>query len=345
MNLETIELHKSKSTEPHTPDNLSFTKDSIADASIDTNKIVNVKLNEVMNYILQNSYGVNDYSTNELNRIIIFSGYNKVKCMGLIEEMTKEELMGLVEKWDADQEKSALARLKVEDEGSKVKKKKVKTKEIIVSNLQNSSDKLEEKISHEKCWEFIHYSPNIVDIKDLLLNHDHLKMLREAKKIKNKDNKQINDFFDTFFQNRLKKIKELITRSVNIDDNDFHFLSTCDHGLDIKNRVFKGIPTINYNAFNIKIQIPNDADKLEQNMNRLPDGLKSYLLKYLDIFSIGKLGLANKSFHNLVYKNFDLESLARSNCIAIFKNSQLYENNKRSLENTFSNYLDMLCYR
>jgi len=301
-----------------------------------------LKTTEIMNYIMLNSYYVNDFSTNELNRIISYSGFNKTRCLSLLEEFTKEELEAMIDKFDTEQanynkkKKPSIDILPI-----MIKKEIIKRKFINVNFPKLNGN----AITHERAWEFLTNLSSIVDIRELLLNHDHQKLMKKVKDINVKDNKKINDLCDNFFQERIKKIREVIQKAGSIEDNDHYFLKHNDHGLEIKSYNLTGFPSINYSSYGIKNSIIGDLSKFESCFFKINDNLKSYMLKFLDIFSVAKLGLVNKKFYKFAYKQFDLEKLAKSTCVAIFKTSKIYNNDNKLLKNTFSNYLSMLVNR
>ena len=70
--------------------------------------------------------------------------------------------------------------------------------------------------------------------------------------------------------------------------------------------------------------------------------IKILILDFCDIFSVGKLGLVNKFMNNFIYKNYHLEKISNNYCIAIFKNSNLYINQKDKIIKEYNNYLNML---
>ena len=253
------------------------------------------KMSEIMNYLLVNSYHVNEYSTYELNKIIAFSGFNQTRAFSFLEKFTKDELFEKIDKHDVEHQ---------------IVNNEVKNKDITITNVPktqiikhkivsfNSQSKLNLNnsykfqniknigLTHEKAWEFLSQVSSVVDIRELLLNHDHQKLMKKVKGLNIKDNKKINDICDNFFQEKIKKIKEMIFKASTVEDNDHYFLKNNDHGLEIKTSHFTCFPSVNY-----KNTLLGNLSKFESCFFSVNDNLKSYMLKFLDIFSIAKLGL------------------------------------------------------
>lgn len=299
------------------------------------------KLNEIMNFLLQNSYQVNNYSTNDLHRIITYSGLNKKKSMTLLEDFTKEQLVEMINKFYTEQENNK----KTEEKMNIIIPLKKVVKNKVIKWCQCPGEKYDAQLTHEKAWEFLPLLSNVIDLRDILLNHDHQKLFKKIKAINVKDNKKINELLDNYFQDKLKKVKELVLKSSCIEDNDHYFLKNSDHGLDLKATSLTGFPFINYNIYGFKNFISGDLSKFETYFFGISDNLKTYMLKFLDIFSIAKLGLVNKKFYKFTYKKFPMDKLTKSNCVAIFKNSKIYYNDNTLLKNSYSTFLSMFFNR
>jgi hypothetical protein len=317
-----INLHKHKST--------NHLDHQILTIKADNDKVL---LNEIMNYLHNEFHNIEQFSTYELERIITFAGLNKSKTSYLLENYSKEEIMKQIEESDLRSlKKSKSADWSVQNIPL------VKREVYIIDFKKSKNEALGE---NERPWAFISPNVNLIDLKDLLNNFDHYKLIKKAKTIvKDKDNSKLNEFFDKYTDSREKKYRDIFR--MNLEDNDLNFLEGDRYMEQEKNKKMK------------KILSMNMTEKLQKDVFNFPTHfincnslIKNSILEFLDIYSIGKFGLVNKNFYKYIFKDgkFNFEKIAKNYALAIFKNSPnqnpIYLNDQEKLK-IYKNYFSML---
>ena len=85
-----------------------------------------------------------------------------------------------------------------------------------------------------------------------------------------------------------------------------------------------------------------DSIRLIPNLLSVPLSLFNFIFSYLDIFTIGKVGLCSKELYNLIYKHYAFNMFtARCYTNSIFLNSHLYKLNLPLLKKQFKSNYDM----
>lgn len=297
-----------------------------------------IKIEEIIDYLYFNSNSIENYSTYELELIIKYSNFNKKLCLQLIDNSIKEILLNDIEDWKVNEEQL-----------EKENKSRVRLRELETTYMKKEYYKIEvlpesliEKFSYKKPWDFLKNDVLLIDIRDELRIIDQYKLINDALKIvKDKDNHKLNLFFEKHDEERRILIKKLFSKRIEV--NDIKFLRDNDN--------FLGINIYNSNKLEIK-------DKDKEEIEEYPKGdvfekyfikkinklLKNLILEYIGFEYILNLSLSNKTMYNCI-KNFSKEHLSKIYCSAIFKYSNLYNNDISNIKTNYSNLYDMLINR
>lgn len=305
-------------------------------------------INEIMNFLYYECSQIDLYSTNELERIIIFSGYNKQKTYSLIENNTKDEIFKMIE--DSDLKSFNLKKTKSNQD---VNNSQINVNSQLNNQIQNRKEINRLGIKRNyfeeeedpytiqiKVWSFIKPSVNLVDLKDLLRAYDHIKLISRARKeCKDRDNYKINEYFEKFYESREKKLKEIF--KANLEDNDIDFIGGDEKfkEYELKRQKRKIMMNLTDNL------LKSDLSKFYPLFLNSNQFVKTNILEYLDIFSIGKLGLVTKPLYSFIFNKFNLDRIAKKYCLSIFKNTNLYINEQSMLKDKYKSYMSMLVCR
>ena len=237
----------------------------------------------------------------------------------MIEIKSKEDIFKLIE--EADKLKP-LTIINKSSDGDEVEKK---YRSIYLIGYKNINLSL---LDSEIAWNFLNKTQNIIDLQDFLLTYDHQKLINKAKKtVKDKDCKKIETFFEKFYKERERKYREIFKG--NLEDNDLIFLETEEYALD-----YKLPPKL---EISIKAQ---DYWRFPKLFEKLNNNLKSHLMNFLDLQTVGKFSMCNKAIHQFVTTKYNFEKLAKFYCLMIFKNTNLYINVEKELK-LYKNYFEM----
>ena len=183
-------------------------------------------------------------------------------------------------------------------------------------------------LDSDLAWNFLYKTQNIIDLQDVLITYNQHKLINNVfKKVKDKDCKKMVDYFEKFEKERERKYKEIFKG--NLEDNDLIYLQTEEYVLDYK------LP--------VKIDLSqkiNDYSNFSELFEKLNSDLKSYIMNFLDIQSVGKFSICNKSFYQFISKKYNYEKLAKFYCLLIFKNTNIYVNEEKDLK-IYRNYFEM----
>jgi hypothetical protein len=331
MEKNIIDIHHSKSCN-------DFKGSSNIVSSTDNEYLYNKEkylTNDIMNYLyFEYRHGVDLFSTNELERIIIFSGYKKHKTVALLENHSKEDILKMIEEYNLNilrKSKSAIVSNSMHDKYElklmkEVHKVEIKNKEVSGTKF-NDSD----------AWGFLNTpSVNVIDLKDLLQSFDHHKLIKNAKKIvKDKDNYKLHEYFEKYYENREKKFKEIF--KANLEENDIKFLIGDQY---MENELLK--KQKKNMSQNISVNLSkSDLTKFSYYFFTSGDVIKNSILEFLDLSSIGKLGQCDRKLYNYIYRTYNIERIARNFCVGIFKNTNLYTNDQNKIKEQYRNYISM----
>jgi hypothetical protein len=288
--------------------------------------------NQIINYLYFECSNIDLYSTNELERIISFSGFNKSKTLSLIENYTKEEIMKMIEVYSIHHSSDALQKARSENLNNMSHQiAQIKKKEVFyvymrkfLNHANNNYNKMHlsedkestikenmlnvKEIGFQKAWNFLNASVNLIDLKDLLNAYDHHKLINKAKTIvKDKDNKKLNDYFEKYQESREKKFREVFR--ANFEDNDLKFLEGDKLAEQEMQRKLKKNLMNNITEGLLKSDLSKFSNLFHAQNHDL---IRSNILHFLDIFSLGKLSMVNKSYREYVIKKFPLELTAKN---------------------------------
>jgi hypothetical protein len=280
---------------------------------------------QIMNYLFAEWPNIDLFSTNDLERIITFCNYNRAATISLLENYSQETIMKMIEDYDIKQ--TIRKNQNLYSIATNVKSPLKDNYYIQMTKIKPS------ELTKEQVWEFISKNVNIVDLRDLLTSYDHMKLINKAKKeIKDKDSKKFTEYFEKFYENREKKYTDLFKAC--LEDNDLQFLgNTYEYEQYFKNKKKKDNlgkidPIQFYDCFR------NSSDYVRTN-----------ICDFLDIFSVGKFGMVNKYLNNFVNTKYDLESVAKKYCAGVFKNTNIYVNDKQRIKSLYKSYLSMFAKR
>lgn len=291
---------------------------------------------EILNRIyIDKSYIFEFYSTNDLIRIMQYTEYNYDKINFLLESYTKEDLLKKIE------EHQLLIQKQSQIVNSSITVKKlIKQKHILYSRFVSSMESQPKKKSMVSAWNFLNNGGNIIDLKDAIRSLDKMKIISKLKQQKGNKGVSINDvaFNREFFKKIEQKEKKYITYYQQcFEDNDIDYIQHTDH---FDEKMFHLIHNKEPNDIN------NNNIKLFPKLLSMPNSLLNTILSYVDIFTIGRIALCNKSLFNMVYHHYSFDAFS-SRCYvnAIFLHSKLYYINLSSLKKLYKNNFDMLKHK
>jgi hypothetical protein len=281
------------------------------------------------------------YSTNDLKSLSSFSNYNIEKIMFYLENFTRDENLKKIQEFLLSSNTNNIKEVKAI-------KKIMQEKYLIINkyydyneefNSVNQKQKTEkfDKIL-EKPWLFIFNGINIINIQDALLSFDKAKIFSKIKKEITQSNSKSKSNLDNIINLLTKKLELKEKKILNLyknslEDEDIEYLKNREDFYEFKN--------------NNKIQNINENEKIVLNyIYKLPFNLRNIIFSFIDIFTLGKLGLTCKTFYNFIYKqyNFNNES-AKIYINAIFINSNLYELNAKTIKQNYKNNLDLIKHK
>lgn len=293
---------------------------------------------EIMNRIyIQMNYIFEFYSTNDLNQVMTFTNFNIDKIFFYLENYTKEDLFKRIEEHQFLFSKSKQPNI---NQIQSVKRQKIiKEKHYIVSKYLLSREKNSninsENTIKASAWNFLNSGSNIIDLKDAIKSFDKMKIINKIKKQHPNNNNHSTSNDIAFNREFIKKLEQKERKYISLyqnclEEEDINYLLQTDH--------FNSIPLKkNQNIINIK-----DSNKIIPNLFRIPLSLFNFIFSYLDIFTIGKVGLCSKELYNLIFKHYAFNTFtARCYTNSIFLNSHLYQLNLSLLKKQFKSNFDM----
>ena len=287
------------------------------------------KIYEEKNYLFQ------FYSTNDLKSLSSFSNYNIEKIMFYLENYTRDENLKKIQEYllssNLNQIKKVKNIKKITNENFYIINKFFNTKEEFDSSnfKQNNINQI-----LEKPWLFIYNGINIINIQDALLSFDKAKIFAKIKKEIGQSNSKSKGNLDNII-NLLTKKLELKEKKIlnlyknNLEDYDIEYLKNREDFIEFEK--------------NIKHPIIKETDKkVIDYLYKFSTNLRNIIFSYIDIFTLGKLGLTCKNFYNFVFKQYNLNNdSAKIYINSIFINSKLYELNTKLIKQNYKNNLDL----
>ena len=295
---------------------------------------------EIMNRIyIQMNYIFEFYSTNDLNQVMTFTNFNVDKMFFFLENYTKEDLFKRIEEHQFLFNKSKKPNI---NQIQPLSQKIIKEKHYIMSKYLLSREKNNNNISEiaikASAWNFLNSGSNIIDLKDAIKSFDKMKIINKIKKQhanNNSNNNHSNSNDIAFNREFIKKLEQKERKYISLYQNcleeaDINYLQQTDH--------FNSIP-LKKNQITVNIK---DSIRLIPNLLSVPLSLFNFIFSYLDIFTIGKVGLCSKELYNLIYKHYAFNMFtARCYTNSIFLNSHLYQLNLPLLKKQFKSNYDM----
>ena len=302
------------------------------------------KEEELIDFIYQKKGYIFDYySIYDLLNLIRYAKNDKYKILYLLDNYSKEENMEVIEK---SKSLSFLSNINT----NKMPKKRLKKLEkyiLISKTLQQikESGKISEIDESNLIWNFI-FKPgvNFVDLYDALKSFDKVKlydkilekMKQKGKSVLDKKDKlmsAVNIELNKVFEQKENKIYEKYIN--NFEENDIYYLKKA------------GLWTY-YSKFNKEKKTDHIKDKIDKNklinlLIKTPKNNRAVIFSFIDIFTLGKLALCNKTFYYLIFKEYNLVlNSAKMYIGAIFANSKLYQIDINNIKTLYkNNFLEM----
>lgn len=248
--------------------------------------------------------------------VIVFSKYSKSLSLSLIDSASKEKILKEIEDFNLKTHSRELTDLLKENHIKPIKE------DYRVKSIDGKSN---------DPWEFLTSEISLIDIKDQLELFDRHKVINEAiKTVKDKDHAKLARFFEKQDEERQSRIREMFKSS--IEANDLKYLKS----------------TGNFLNFNLTQRLSTTA-RLKQGeifqdflLSRLPSHLSCNIIEFSGLQAIYSLMQVNKRLNDFLSKRFNLEHLGKIYCAAVFKNTNLYLNDKEVLRHKYRNFAQML---
>ena len=309
------------------------------------------KEEELMDVIYQEKKYIFDYySIHELKKLIHYANNDKKTIFYLLDNYSKEENIKTIE----DNDKLMLNNKSLNKEKSLLKiknsEKKIEKYIIVSKTIEEIKEKGDLKSIEENniVWNFIyHQGINFIDLFDALNSFDKIKLynkIKEEMKEKNKksgNEKKDKNLSNVALLNELnkrfeKKENKIYDKYINhFEDNDIYYLKKTGqwkyYGKTVQDKPKNEIIE-NKNIYLYKLLI---------NISR---NQRNIIFSFIDIFTLGKLALCNKSLYNLIFKEYNINiNSAKMYISALFANSKLYEIDKNKIKLLYKNsFLEML---
>ena len=205
----------------------------------------------------------------------------------------------------------------------KVEKNMIKSKTM--EQIEEAQNKNEE---NNMVWNFIfRQGINFVDLYDALNSFDKVKLydkiLEQTKEKGKKNGLDKKDKLISTFNLELNKAFEIKENKIyekylyNFEANDIYYLKKTNQW----NYYSKFINPKKNEIINDKI----DKKKLYELLLIIPKNQREIIFSFIDIFTLGKLGLCNKILYKLVFEEFNINhNTAKTYIGALFANSKLY---------------------
>lgn len=306
------------------------------------------KEEELMDLIYQEKKYIFDYySIHDLLSLINYANKDKNKIFYLLDNFSKEENMKKIEANTS----LSLMKNNLNNNAKPKKTTKINKREkyIIESKTMNElKEKGDLTISEEYnfIWNFIyHEGINFIDLYDALKSFDKNKLYNKVRDEINEKNKKngikdkissnialINEL-NKRFEKKENKIYEFYIN--NFEDNDIYYLKKTGQW-KYYSKTLKEKPK------NEIIEKHNlDLYKL---LIKISKNQRLIIFSFVDIFTLGKLGLCDKTLYKLIYIEYNLNINSSNIYISsIFANSKLYEINTKKIKSQYKNsFLEML---
>lgn len=288
-----------------------------------------IQENIINTLFIEKKYIFEFYSTDELRRIFTYANNDISKINYLLENYTKEDLMKKMYEDTRKEEELQQKKIREENERKLKKPKKKKISKVAEHLPHNLSP------NPSSSFEFIK-NANLIDIKDALNTINKVKIIEKIKREKqNSKNSQIQNQA-MFIRELNKKIEEKEKKFfslyiANPEDNDIFYLQ----------QFFKEVepsqnPLLKYQAHPTETTL-----KLFGLLLKMPLSLQSFILSFVDIFTLGKLMQCSRYLHKIIKYNV-IEKVSMIYTSSIFFHSNLYEMIAGSLRKKFSSHFEMI---
>ena len=296
---------------------------------------------EIFNRIfLDRRHIFEEYSINNLKRILKYTNYNINQIYNLLDNFTKEEVFKQIEtNYLIIQTQNKLQNLELTNQRTSIKPhvinkqfQKPKSIELKFKTDQNAFSK--------DVFEFINKGINLIDLSDAIKTIDKVKIITKLKKTKafnNRNNKNKETIDMNFNKELIKTIEQKERKYIQLyqqsfEDSDITYLNKTIYSYFINK---------NKTQTNHKTQYTNFH--FIERLLSLPIYVANFVLSYLNIFTIGKLGLCSKALHTMVYENYTFDSSsAKIYTSALFLNSKLYHFNLKEISLMYKTNFNML---
>ena len=302
------------------------------------------KEQELIDFIYnKKTYIFEYYSIYDLLSLIRYAKNDKSKILYLLDNYSKEENMEMIEKSKSFNFLSNINsnQLPQEKHIKKVEKNMIKSKTM--EQIEEAQNKNEE---NNMVWNFIFKQGiNFVDLYDALNSFDKVKLydkiLEQTKEKGKKNGLDKKDKLISTFNLELNKAFEIKENKIyekylyNFEANDIYYLKKTNQW----NYYSKFINPKKNEIINDKI----DKKKLYELLITIPKNQREIIFSFIDIFTLGKLGLCNKLLYKLVFEDFNINhNTAKTYIGALFASSKLYIIDPKKIKTLYkNNFMEM----
>ena len=307
------------------------------------------KEEELMDLIYKEKKYIFDfYSIHDLLSLIHYANNDKNKIFYLLDNYSKEENLKNIE---TNLNLLSLKNNNKNKSSSNIKHNKVQKFIIISKTIKEIQEKgdLTKAEENNIIWDFIHHQGiNFIDLYDALNSFDKNKLYNKIKEeIKEKNKKNGVDKKDKLMSNIIlinelnkrfeKKEDKIYDKYINnFEDNDIYYLKKTG-----KWKYYSKL--LKEKTKNEIIEKQNKYSKLYELIINISKNQRTVIFSFIDIFTLGKLGLCNKTLYNLIFKEYNVNiNSAKTYISALFANSKLYHIDAKKIKSQYKNsFLEM----
>jgi hypothetical protein len=299
------------------------------------------KEEELIDFIYKKkSYIFDYYSIYDLINLIRYAKNDISKIFYLLDNYSKEENMDMIEKSKFSNHSTIFNK---KEEKIIRKKEKYIIKSKTINKIEENKNNSEE---NSIIWNFIFKQGiNFVDLYDALNSFDKVKLYDKIfeqmkknwkKNFSDKKDKLIsavNSELNKVFEKKENKIYE--NYLYNFEENDIYYLK-------------KTGQWNYYSKFNIPKKSEIIIDKIDKKkvynlIISLPKNQRAIIFSFIDIFTLGKLALCNKTLYQLIFNEYNInQNQTKIYISALFANSKLYKIDTNNIKTLYkNNFLEM----
>ena len=302
------------------------------------------KEQELIDFIYKKkAYIFEYYSIYDLLSLIRYAKNDKTKILYLLDNYSKEENMDMIEK---SKSIHFISNINSNQFPKEIRIKKVE-KYILKSKIMEQMEEI--KNNSEKiniAWNFIiKQGINFVDLYDALNSFDKVKLynkiLEQTKEKEKKSGIDKKDKLISAINLELNKAFEMKENKIyekylyNFEENDIYYLK--------KTNQWKYYSKFSTQKKNEIINEKIDKKKIYDILITIPKNQREIIFSFIDIFTLGKLGLCNKILFKYIFEEFNInQNMAKIYVSALFANSKLYNIELKKIKSLYkNNFIEM----